>query len=51
MLTICCSESAGDLLMQDLDVEDEPPIPLIPAPIPQVLRARKEDDVRSHSAH
>ncbi|KAL7413374.1 hypothetical protein BDY24DRAFT_389844 [Mrakia frigida] len=27
----------------DLDVEDEPPIPLIPAPIPQVLAMQKKD--------
>lgn len=30
-------------------MEDEPPIPLIPAPIPQVLRAQKEDNVRTVS--
>ena len=30
-------------VIQDLDVEDTPPIPLIPAPIPQVLGLAKKD--------
>ncbi|CDZ97211.1 Small Nuclear ribonucleoprotein splicing factor [Phaffia rhodozyma] len=30
----------------DLDVEDEPPVQLIPAPIPDVLRAQKIDSDR-----